>query len=74
MRFNETVWPTKDGPYVISCDSVWMPGSFDSRDTAEKGLKMCRTNEGLSKLQEISKQVNHIDNENRLISMDDLTT
>ena len=49
----------------------WMPGTYDSMDSAKLGIKACNINEHKF-VTEIQQPINHFDKGNRGISIDDI--
>lgn len=61
------LWDTGDG-ICISDSGGWLPGVFDDRLSASYAVRMLTYDE----LYNLCEQVNHIDNENRNITKEDV--
>lgn len=62
----------RDGDFGISYDGGgWMPGSYDSVESALAGFQCCMIDEARF-VAEIQEPVNHFDKQDRAITMDDI--
>ena len=68
-----TLWLSeKQVGVTISDEGGWICGVFDGRESAIKGFELTFKPNGYELLAEINKRVNHNNNENRLITLNDL--
>lgn len=49
-----SIYPTDDGAFVVSQNCVWIPGAYDSRETAERAVQM--PDEILQRLQDAANE------------------
>jgi hypothetical protein len=61
-----SVYESKPGRWVVSENDVWLPGVFDSPETARRAADFPR--EALHEL----RRIYHVDGENRPVTMADL--
>ena len=62
-----------NGSYSVADEGGWLPGVFDSRESAIAGFKLTLKPNGHDLLAKISKRVNRIENEDRPITLADLS-
>lgn len=68
---NLKIWPMEGGGFALSDEGGWLPGLYDTEDTAKKAHQLLSGK--YVEWSELSDRICYHSKENRFITMSDLT-